>query len=122
MKLKTTSLLLAVALLFFFSPDARSLTIDFDDLSPGTIVGTIEGVTFTSNIGLPLTVSTGFDTTTGFNYLGVNDGGWELFFPNDVVTLTFDTPATSLTVDFISSPFTSGEVFSIETNLGSSLR
>jgi len=103
---------------------AGATIIDFDALAPGTLVNTIEGVTFASSvnaIGLDLVVSTGFNTTSGSNYLGVNDGGFEVFFPGDVVSLSFAVPITSLTVDFISSPVTPGEVFSIDTVSGSSI-
>lgn len=101
---------------------AWATIIDFDDLTPGTVVDTIQGVTFTSSVdalGLDLIASTGFDTTSGLNYLGVDDGGFEVFFPGDTVTLNFAAPVTNLTVDFISSPFTPGGVFSIETSFGS---
>lgn len=62
-------------------------------------------------------VSNIFDTTSGSNYLGVGDGGFEVFFPGDVVTLTFANPITSLSANFISSPDTPGEVFSIEAGI-----
>ncbi len=119
---KNNSLGVALAaLLLLLAYNAHAVVIDFDALAPGTPVATIDGVTFSSNIiGYDLVVSTGFDTTSGLNYLGVDDGGFEVFFPQDVVTLTFADAITSLTVNFISSPVTPGEVFSIDTALGSS--
>ena len=94
-------------------------TIDFDSLSAGEIVTVLEGVTFSSNTGLDLVVSDQFDTTSGANYLGVDDGGFEVLFPGDIVTLDFATPVTSLTVHFISSPLTPGSAFEISTLVGS---
>lgn len=114
-------LLLSCAFLLSISTGALSLTIDFDDLTPGTVVDTIQGVTFSSNIvGYDLVVSDQFDTTSGENYLGVADDGFEVFLPNDILTLTFSIPVYSLSVNFISSPNTPGGVFGIETFFGSS--
>lgn len=123
MKTRFSILLVVSVFVIFGGVPVSATTIDFDALTPGSVVGTIEGVTFTSSVsawGLDLIVSDIFDTTSGENYLGVGDGGWEVFLPLDVVTLTFDVPVTSLTVDFISSPVTPGGVFSIETDYGSS--
>jgi len=95
--------------------------IDFDSLSVGSVVDTLGEVTFSSNVpGLDLVVSRGFDTTSGDNYLGVGDGGFELFFPGDVVTLSFARPLESIRVAFISSPVTPSGVFELTTMFGSS--
>lgn len=123
MKLKKAVLPLVFIFLFFFIPAGHSDTINFDNLNSGDPVTTIQGVTFSSNIsGYTLVVSNIFDTTSGSKYLGVGDGGLEVFFPGDVVTLTFANPITSLTANFISSPNTPGEIFSIDAGaLGSGI-
>ena len=115
----TIRVLLTSALLFLVSPMANSATIDFDSLPQGSPVTTIEGVTFTTNIvGYDLAVSDLFDTTSGDNYLGVADGGFEVFLPGDLVTLEFTSPVNTVSVNFISSPVTPGGVFMIDTPEG----
>jgi hypothetical protein len=52
--------------------------IDFETSSVGSITsgGTLSGITFTYNFGgVNLTVDDQFDTTSGVNYLGTDDGG-----------------------------------------------
>jgi hypothetical protein len=99
-------------------------TINFDDLSPGTVVSTIQDVTFTSSVtpeyGLDLIVSSVFDTSSGENSLGVDDGGTEVFLPGDTIDLLFATPITSLSVNFISTSNTPPNTYSITTPAGSS--
>ena len=60
-------------------------TLDFEAPSAGTTIpegGSLGGITFTDSIpGLDLIVSSGFDTTSGAQYLGVDDGGDEVFVP-----------------------------------------
>ncbi|MEZ4334969.1 MAG: hypothetical protein R3F35_24690 [Myxococcota bacterium] len=95
---------------------ADALTIDFDSFASGTIVASIDGVGFSSNVpGYPLIVTSGFDTTSGSRYLGIGDGGMEQFLPGDAVTLTLPTPVQSLSVAFVSTPATAGGVFGIQT-------
>jgi hypothetical protein len=118
MKLRTIVLPLVFIFTFIVVPVVHSNIINFDALTPGTVVSTIQGVTFSSNItGYNLVVSNIFDTTSGSNYLGVGDGGFEVFFPGDVVTLAFADPITSLAMNFISSPNTPGEIFSIDAGI-----
>ena len=114
-------LLLSPVLVFLLFTYAWGATIDFDDLLPGSDVFTIGVVGFSSNIiGYDLVVSNTFDTTSGENSLGVDDGGSRVFLPGDVVTLSFSVPITSLSANFISTPVDSGEVFRIEADPGSS--
>lgn len=84
------------------SASASAVTIDFDSLAPGTTVTTIEGVTFSSNIGCcDLIVSTGLETTSGANYLGIDDGGTESFLGGDEITFDFDQAVLSLTLSVV---------------------
>ena len=80
-------------------------------------------MTFSSSVtpdfGLDLIVSSVFDTSSGQNYLGVNDGGSEAFFPGDTIDLVFDTAITSLSVNFISTANSPEGTFSITTASGS---
>ena len=106
------------------SPTANAVTIDFDSLVSGSLVNSINGVTFSSSVGpeygFDLVVSSVFDTSSGENSLGVGDGGTEVFFPGDTIDLVFDTPVTSLSVNFISTSNTPPNTFSITTLFGSS--
>ena len=106
------------------STAAHSATINFDNLTSGSLVTTINGVTFSSSVtpeySLDLVVSSVFDTSSGENYLGVGDGGSEAFFPGDTIDLVFDTAITSLSINFISTSNTPPNTFSITTLFGSS--
>jgi hypothetical protein len=69
-------------------------TLDFEALPAGTPLAsgsTVSGITFTFSLvgSFDLVVANTFDTTSGDNYLGVNDGGDELFFSGDALTLSF---------------------------------
>jgi hypothetical protein len=82
------------------------VTLTFEGLSVGTTIpdgGTAAGITFTSSIGLDLIVSSGFDTTSGFNYLGVADGADEVFIALDEWEMLFAAPIQALGLYFISS-------------------
>ena len=109
----------AIALLL--GSEAQAVVIDFDDLSAGAPVTSIEGVTFSSNTGLDLIVSNVFDAASGENYLGVDDGLSEVFLPSfgDIVTLDFAAAITSLSVSFISTPAAPVGTYSIATASGS---
>ena len=110
-----------VAVFLIICTKAQAVVIDFDGLSPGTPVTSIEGVTFSSNTGLDLIVSNVFDAASGENYLGVDDGLSEVFLPSfgDVVTLDFASAIKSLSVSFISTPFAPVGTYSVTTALGS---
>lgn len=105
----------------FISAGAQALVIDFDGTPPGTPVTSVEAVTFSSNTGLDLIVSNVFDAASGDNYLGVDDGGFEVFLPSfgDIVTLDFASAIKSLSVSFISTPFAPVGTYTISTTLGS---
>ena len=61
----------SVAVFLVFYSKAQAVGIDFDGMSPGSPVTSIEGVTFSSNTGLDLIVS------------GVFDGAWPRDQPGD---------------------------------------
>ena len=100
-----TPIFCAVALL---CGNAAAATIDFDGLAPGSTVTTIDGVTFGSNTGLDLIVSTGLETTSGANYLGVDDGFSESFLPGDEINFDFDMAITSLSITAVTTAFFAG--------------
>ena len=83
-------------------------TFDFETSPAGTIIpngSSIGGITFTSSIGLDLIVSAGFATTSGSNYLGVDDGGDEVFLPpTDLWEMSFGAPLNAIGLYLITSP------------------
>ena len=102
------------------SATAAPIVIDFDDLAAGSIVTDIGDVTFSSNIaGFDLIASDRFAAASGMNYLGVDDGGAEVFFPGDALILDFAIPISSIAVAFIATPLASG--FTLSTVLGSTV-
>ena len=125
MNIKRSLWLAAVAALPLIMPaqEAGADVIDFDAIAAGTAVTTVGGVSITATdinaFALDLVVSDLFDTDSGENYLGVDDGGFEVFLPGDTITLDFVAPITMLTVSFITTPIAPDEVsFSIETAVG----
>jgi hypothetical protein len=83
-----------------------TVTVSFEDLSVGTTIpsgGTAGGITFTSSIGLDMIVSSGFTTTSGVNYLGIDDGADEVFLALDHWEMAFAAPLQALGLYFISS-------------------
>jgi hypothetical protein len=73
-------------------------TRDFEDPS------SMAGITFTNSSGLDIIVSTGFPTTSGTNYLGVDDGKDEVFLPpDDQWDMSFATDLKAIGMYFISS-------------------
>lgn len=93
-------------------------TLDFEGEAAGTTIpfgGVMGGITFTSSIGLDLIVSTGFATTSGANYLGVDDsalGGEEFFLPpTDLWEMSFANPRRAFGMYVISSdPLFAGDI------------
>jgi hypothetical protein len=82
------------------------VTVSFEDLSVGTTIptgSTAGGITFTSSIGLDMIVSSGFATTSGANYLGIDDGADEVFLALDEWEMAFAAPLQALGLYFISS-------------------
>lgn len=111
---------LVAAGLLLLAGQTHAVLIDFDDVAAGTPIDTIGNVQFSFNNGLQLIASDTFDTSSGANALGVDDGGSQAFleFFGDVVTLSFDTPIVSLSVAFVSTPGTPDGTYSITTALG----
>ena len=91
--------------------NASALLIDFDSLTAGDTVNEVDGVSFSSNTGLGLIVSDIFDTTSGENYLGVNDGADEVFLGsfNDQIYLSFSQDVIGISVSFVGAPANSVE-------------
>ncbi len=112
--LKTILIILAAVL--FSVVNSHALTIDFDAYSPGEPVTTIDGVDFSSNTGLGLIISTGFDTSSGFNYLGVDDG--DVFLGGEEIYLDFSEAYTYISVSFISAQWVYEGDFVITTDSG----
>lgn len=91
-----------------WSFDAAAATINFDDRAAGSSVTTINtgssgSVTFSVNSALALVVGSGFATTSGANYLAVDDGLSGLFLGGDVVTLVFSIPVTRISLTAIAT-------------------
>ncbi|MEO0880162.1 MAG: hypothetical protein AAFY22_10675 [Pseudomonadota bacterium] len=107
MRIKNTAIAICIAAAASFGVASATTTtvIDFDDLAPGAVVSSIDGVTISSNIGLDLVVSTGLQTTSGDNYLGVDDGGTQSFLGLDEVTFDFDEAITSFSLTAVTTPF-----------------
>ena len=124
MFIKLFRLFLCVCAFLVITSANSATTINFDNLTSGSIVTAIDGVTFSSSVtpeyGFDLVVSSVYDTSSGENSLGVGDGGTEVFFPGDTIDLVFDTPVTSLSVNFISTSNTPPNTYSITTLFGSS--
>lgn len=88
-----------------------SSVLDFESVSAGTVVpdGTAFGnVTLTYNrsalsVGLDMIVADQFVTTSGSNYLGVDDGFNQFFFNDDGVTMGFASPVHAVGL-FIITP------------------
>jgi len=84
-------------------------TLDFDSIASGTIVNsgdTLGGITFTYSIGPPpvdMAVVSDFETTSGTNYLGLDDpGNSNLFIAGDTFSLAFDSPVNAVGMYFVS--------------------
>jgi hypothetical protein len=88
---------------------AAPQTLNFDSLAAGTTIpggGTVEGVTFTYALdGFDILVDSGFSTTSGSNYIGVDDGSGAFLF-GDRFTMTFDQPVHAVGLYVIAEPAT----------------
>ncbi|MEZ4331952.1 MAG: hypothetical protein R3F35_09355 [Myxococcota bacterium] len=86
---------------------AQGIVVDFNAVSPGTVVGDLGGVGFRyapddfRSSGFPLVVSSGFASSSGRHYLGVQDGRSQFFQPGDGLALTLAAPVDRLAVSFI---------------------
>ena len=67
----------------------------------------VGGITFTYSLDggtLDMIVSTGFDTTSGVNYLGTDDGGDEVFLSGDTFTMSFGATINAIGLFVIGTP------------------
>lgn len=103
------------------------VTTTFDELSPATLVTSLDGIDFTFaphdplDAGFPLLVSNAFATLSAGNFLGVQNGTGEFFRPGDAVDLEFAAPRRALEVVFVAHPGTPNGAFGIEAGLNLSL-
>lgn len=102
---------------FHVAPSAQAATINFDELPAGAAVTTLEGVTFGSTTGLGLIVSNQFETTSSPNYLGVDDGGSQLFLAGDTITFDFASPIVSFSLNVVSTPNTPEGAFVLDAGV-----
>jgi hypothetical protein len=96
-------------------------TLDFESFPGATIPssgGSIGGITFTSST-YDFIVSTGFSTTSGAWYLGLDDAADEVFVPpHDLWSMSFSSPLRALGLYFISSDeLLAGDIV-LETPIG----
>ena len=112
--------------LFLASLSGNITTLDFESQAPGSQVNsgdTLNGITFDYSIGSPpldMMVANDYLTTSGSNYLGLNDTGNENFFyAGDSFTMTFDTTQNSVGLYLVSSDVLFTNDFSISTSAGS---
>ncbi len=109
-----------VAAVALSAKPAIASVIDFEGLPAGTPVTEIDGVTFSADVSpYPLAVISRFETSSGDRALGVDDGGFSVLLPGDVVTLAFAQPIEFLSVRFVSSPNTPAGVYQMTTTAGS---
>ena len=90
-------------------------TLDFDSLASGTTMASgssVGGITFTYSIGPSMMVANDFLTTSGTNYLGLDDpGNYNQFIAGDEFTLSFASPVTALGMYFVSGdPLYAGDI------------
>lgn len=102
-------------------------TYNFDALAAGTVIAsgdTLNGATFSYSLGPPgnpsILVDNSFDTTSGNNYLGTNDGSGA-FVGGDAFTITFDQTMRSIGLYVISADEILDNDFTITTNSGQSV-
>ena len=69
---------------------------DFDALTPGTVLTTLDGVTYSASGGNVI-VTNSFLTSTSPNGIGSTSLGF--FSPNEIVTFVFDEPITAFAID-----------------------
>jgi hypothetical protein len=99
-----------------------SQTLNFDSQTVGTNIAdgsSLNGITFDYDFdGLEMLVSDQYDTTSGDNYLGINDGSDESFFAGDSFTLSFDSTINAFGLLIISIDEIFDADFSLETSVG----
>lgn len=110
----------------FLSSLSGATTLDFESQASGSTVNsgdTLNGITFDYSIGPPpidMMVANDFLTTSGSNYLGLDDAGnYNLFLAGDSFTMSFDTPQNAVGLYLVSGDVLFAGDFSISTSAGS---
>jgi hypothetical protein len=90
-------------------PGTVSSTLNFDALAVGSSPDGENGIHFQFNGDFfgdvyDIVVTSGFDTTSGANYLGIDDGGSGVFLALDDWEMSFDSPLLALGMFFITNP------------------
>jgi len=88
---------------------------NFDSITVGTILGTLNGVTYGASNGQPI-VTNSYLTTTGSNSLASTSAGF--FGSTETATFTFATPITAFGIDINTFAMLSGDYVGATTNLG----
>lgn len=111
---------------FLASVSGATSTLDFESQSTGSQINSgdsLNGITFDYSIGPPpidMMVTNDFMTTSGSNYLGLDDAGnYNLFLAGDNFTMTFDAPQYALGMYLVSGDALFSGDFSISTSEGS---
>ena len=94
---------------------SSTTTQTFDTLAPGTILNTLNGVTYSASAGNPI-VTNAYATTTGVNSLGSTSAGF--FEATETATFTFATAITEFGIDINTFGSLSGDYLAATTNLG----
>lgn len=113
---------------FLAAAGPSAQTLDFESLATGTTIASgssVGGITFTYSIGSPalsMMVASDFMTTSGTQYLGLNDpGNFNQFVAGDGFTLTFANPVTAVGMYFVSGdPLLTGDIHLV-TSAGTAL-
>jgi len=84
-----------------------AITVNFDGAIAGTVIpdrSTFDNIAISSNTGLDLLVSDHFDTSSPFNYLGVDDGFSNEFVSGDEIFFQFSAPVVAFGLFITGSP------------------
>jgi hypothetical protein len=82
-------------------------TIDFDDVDAATPIAEgvpFQGIEFTTGFGPGLVISDNFQTTSGLNALGLDDGFSNEFLSGDELLFGFVDPVQALGLSIVASP------------------
>lgn len=100
---------------------AQGVVVDFNSIAAGTVVTSVGGVGFAyvpnefEQSAFPLIVSSGFASSSGARYLGVQDGRSEFFTPGDAVNLTFGSAVDRVAVAFVVPGVAPNGAFGVRT-------
>jgi hypothetical protein len=89
---------------------------NFDSISGGTVLTTLNGVTYGASIGSPA-ITGNFLTTTPLNGLGSTSQASIFFADNETATFTFASPITAFAIDVNTFAPTAGD-YTATLNLG----